>query len=167
MVQSIEDYSLQNISNQINLRRSQTSTLYIRFPVFLHWAMHHVFMYFLGKAAFHFLPWEKRSCFREKNTIFPDNTRKIMCRRGTFWKDHIFRKFEENTVFPCIFTERSSFIFCLTCKVIFAGKRKIIFPNNTREIIFQRNFFERPSFQDVWKRKIWFSVQCYGDTLYI
>ena len=41
MVQSIEDYSLQNISNRINLRRSQTSILYIKFPVFLRWrAMH-------------------------------------------------------------------------------------------------------------------------------
>ena len=41
MVQSIKDYSLQNISNRINLRRSQTSILYIKFPVFLRWrAMH-------------------------------------------------------------------------------------------------------------------------------
>ena len=96
MVQSIEDYSLQNISNQINLRRSQTSTLYISFPVFLCWAMHHVSVYFLRKTVFYFLPRENRSFFREKNTIFPDNTRKIMCRRGPFWKDHLFRKFEEN-----------------------------------------------------------------------
>ena len=66
MVQSIENYSLQNISNRITLRRGQASTLYIRFPVFLHWAMHHVSMYFLGKAVFHFLPREKRSCFWEK-----------------------------------------------------------------------------------------------------
>ena len=146
IVQSIEDYSLWKISNRINLRRGQTSTLYIKFPVFCRWTMHHVSMYFLRRAAFHFLPKEKRSCLREKNTIFPDNTRKIMCRRGTFWKDHIFRKFEENTVFPCIFTERSSFIFCLTCKVIFAGKRNIIFPNNTRKIMFQRNFFGKTIF---------------------
>ena len=34
MVQGIEDYSLWNISNRINLRRGQTSTLSIRFPVF-------------------------------------------------------------------------------------------------------------------------------------
>ena len=66
------------------------------------WVMHHVSMYFLRKAVFRFLPREKRSCFWEKNTIFPDNTRKIMCRRGTFWKDHIFRRLEEN-IFPCIF----------------------------------------------------------------
>ena len=41
MVSSIEDYSLQNISSRINLRRSQTLILYIKFPVFLRWrAMH-------------------------------------------------------------------------------------------------------------------------------
>ena len=160
MVQSIEDYSLWNISNRINLRRGQTSTRYVRFPVFFRWVMHHVSMYFLRKAVFRFLPREKRSCFREKNTIFPDNTRKIMCRRGTLWKDHIFRGSKENIIFPCIFYERPSFIFSPTCKIIFSGKRDIIFPDNTRKIVFQRNFLERPSFQDVWKRKILFSVQC-------
>ena len=34
MVQSIEDYSLQNISNQINWRQSQISVLHIKFPGF-------------------------------------------------------------------------------------------------------------------------------------
>ena len=124
MVQSIEDYSLWNISNRINLRRGQTSTRYVRFPVFFRWVMRHVSMYFLRTAVFHFLPRKKRSCFREKNTIFPDNTRKIMCRYSTFWKDHIFRRFEENIIFPCIFKERSSFIFRLTCKTIFSEKKK-------------------------------------------
>ena len=147
MVEGIKDYSLSNISNRINLRRGQTSTLSIRFPVFFfRWAMHHVSMYFLGKAVFRFLPRVKRSCFREKNTIFPDNTRKIMCRRGTFWKDHIFRRPEENIIFPCIFKERSSFIFRPTRKIIFSGKRNIIFPDNTRNIIFHRNFFGKTIF---------------------
>ena len=46
----------------------------------------------------------KKYCvFGEKNTIFPDNTRKIMCGRGPFWKDHLFRRPEENIIFPCIF----------------------------------------------------------------
>ena len=72
-------------------------------PVFLRWAMRHVSMYFLRETVFHFLPREKKSCFREKNTIFPDNTGKIMCRRRTFWKDHLFRKFEENIMFPGVF----------------------------------------------------------------
>ena len=104
-----------NISNRINLRRSQASILYIRFPVFLCWAMHHVSMYFLGKAVFHFLPNEKTSCFWEKNTIFPDDTRKIICRHGPFWKDHLFRRCEENIIFPCIFLRK--IIFNFPCKV--------------------------------------------------
>ena len=41
MVQSIKDYSLQNISNRINLRRSQTSILCIKFPVFFRWRAVH------------------------------------------------------------------------------------------------------------------------------
>ena len=103
--------------------------------------MHHVSMYFLGKAAFHFLPNKKRLCFRETNTIFPDNTRKIICRHGPFWKDHLFRRSQENIIFPCIFQERPSFIFRLRCKIIFSGKGNIIFPNNTRKIMFQHQVF--------------------------
>ena len=70
---------------------------------FFRGAMHHVSIYFQRKAALHFLLRKKRSCFRGKNTIFPDSTRKIICRRGTFWKDHIFRRSDENIIFPCIF----------------------------------------------------------------
>ena len=102
----------------------------------------------------------KKIMFLGKNTIFPDNTRKIMCRCGPFWKDHLFRGTEENIIFPCIFKERSSFIFRLRCKIIFSGKGNIIFLDNTRKIMFRRNFLERPSFQGVRKKKIWFSVQC-------
>ena len=134
MVRSIEDYSLQNISNQINLRRSQILILCIRFLVFLCWATHHVSMYFLGRSVFTFLPDGYRSCFREKNAIFPDSTRKIICRHGLFWKDHLFRR-SENIIFPCIFSERSSFIFRLRFKIIFSGQGNIIFPNKTRKII--------------------------------
>ena len=146
MVQSIEDCSLQNISNRINLRRGQTVPLHIRFPVFLRWAMHHVSIYFLRRTVLHFLAREKRSCFREKNIILPDSTRKIMYQRGPSWKDHRSRRPEENIIFPYVFQERSSFIFCLTCKIIFSGKRNIIFPDNTRKIIFRRNFFGKTIF---------------------
>ena len=107
-VQGIEDYSLQNISNRINLRRGQTLTLYFRFPVFLRWVMHHVSMYFLRRTVFHFLPREKRSCFGEKipsflivqerscagaalfgKTIFSGSLRKISYFRVSFKKDHL------------------------------------------------------------------------------
>ena len=115
-----------------------------------------------------FPPKEKISCFWEKSTIFPDNARKIMSQRNPFWKDHLFRTFEENIIFPCIFWERSSFIFRPSGKIIFSGKINIIFPDNIRKIILQRNFFEKTIFQGVWKKKIWFSVQWYMEgCLYI
>ena len=89
----------------------------------------------------------KNIMFSGKNTIFPDNTRKIMCRRGPFWKDHLFRKFEENIIFPCIFLwERSSFIFRLRGEIIFSRKRNIIFLDNTGKVMFQRDFFGKVIF---------------------
>ena len=63
-----------------------------------------------------------------------------------FWKDYLFRTFEENIIFPGIFWERSSFLLCLKNKIIFLGKRNIIFPDNTRKIIFQCNFFGKTIF---------------------
>ena len=147
MVQSIEDYSFQGISDRMNLRRGEASFLYIRFPVFFFcWAMHHVSIYFLGKTVFRFLPDEKRSCSLKKNTIFPDNIRKITCQHGPFWKDHLFGGPEENIRFPCIFLERSFFILCQRCKIIFSGKGYITFPDNTRKIMFQRNFSRKTIF---------------------
>ena len=117
-------------------------------PVRVH-RKYHISMYFLRKVISHFLPNEKISCFRGKNTIFPDNTRKILIN----WKDHLFRKVEENNIFPCIFLRK--IIFLLRCKIMFSGKRNIIFPDNYSSAI----FLERPSFQDVWKKKMCFSVQ--------
>ena len=98
------------------------------------------------KSSFAFCPGKKDHILGGKKKIFPDNTRKSMCRRGTFWKDHIPRGFEENIIFPCIFKERSTFIFRLICKIIFSGKRNIIFPDNTRKIIFQSNYFGKTIF---------------------
>ena len=114
-------------------------------------------MYFLKKITPRFPPKEKMSCFGEKNTIFPDNTRKIMSRHGPPWKDHLFRAFEETIIFPCIFWERSSFIFRLRGKIIFSGKGNIIFSNNTRKIIFQHDFFWKDHlFRTSGKRKYGF-----------
>ena len=168
MVQSIKDHW--NIFNQINSRRSQTSILCIKFPVFFRWRAVHenackslhestencwsslsiqnvnhlqvyfcgirpslisltegrgatfvtpvrvhrkyfISMYFLRKVISQFQPKKKISCFWGKNIIFPDNTRKIMSSRGSFSKDHLFRKLEENVIFPCIFLRKIIFHF--------------------------------------------------------
>ena len=119
---------------------------------------YHISMYLLRNVIFHLLPKEK-ICFQEKNTIFPENTRKIMSQRDPFEKTIFSESLKKRSYFCVFFWERSSFIFHLRCKIIFSGKINMIFPDNTRKIMFQWDFLERPSFQDVWKKKIWFSVQ--------
>ena len=82
------------------------------FVIFIHiYRKYHISMYFLRKTIFHFPSKEKISHFPEKNTIFPDNIRKIIFQRDFFWKDHLFGAFEENIIFPCIFFERDHLSF--------------------------------------------------------
>ena len=147
MVQSIEDYSLQNISNRINLRRSPASILYIRFSVFLRWAMHHVSMYFLRKAVFHFLPNEKRSCFRKKNPSFQFIQERSSAGVALFGKT-IFSEGLKKISYFHVFFKKDHLLFSVRLgrKIIFSGKGNIIFPNNTRKIIFQRNCFGKTIF---------------------
>ena len=52
-----------------------------------------------------------KNMFSEKKNIFPDNTRKVMSRWGSFWKDHLLGTFEENIIFPCIFLRKIIFHF--------------------------------------------------------
>ena len=133
--------------------------LSIRFPVFFfRWAMHHVSMYFLGKAVFRFLPRVKRSCFREKipsfqiiqerlcaaaaplgKTIFSEGLKKISYFRVFFKKDHLSFSVQRARSY---FREKeiSSFL--------------IIQERSYSTAI----FLERPSFQDVRKKKVWFFV---------
>ena len=95
----------------------------------------------------------------KKNTIFADNTRKDMFQCGLFEKIIFSKHLKKISYFHVFFRERSSFIFRASGKIIFSGIRNIIFPHNTRNIIFQDNILERPSFQDVREKKIWFSVK--------
>ena len=65
-----------------------------------------------------------------------------------------------------------------SCFHVFPGKDRLSLPAQGKKIIFSGKkispfliiqersysssiFLERPSFQDVWKKKIWFSVQCH------
>ena len=116
------------------------SAMFVR-PVRIHRKCH-ISMYFLRKAAAsRFMPREKISCFLEKNTIIPDNI-KVMYRRGLFGKTIFSESLKKISYFRVFFWERSSFIFRLRCKIIFSGKRNIIFPDNTRKI----NFFGKTIF---------------------
>ena len=91
-----------------------------------------------------FLPRKKYHVFGKKYHLSGKNA--IMSQHNPFWKDHPFRTFEENIIFPCVFWERSSFIFSPADKIIFSGKGNIIFPDNTRKIIFQHDFFGKTIF---------------------
>ena len=104
---------------------------------------YHISTRFLIKIIFfHFPPKEKISYFLEKrNTIFPDITKKIMFRREFFGKTIFSEHLKKISYFQVFFWERSSFLLCLKNKIIFSGKRNIIFPDNTRKVIFQCDFF--------------------------
>ena len=63
------------------------------------------------------------------------------------WKDHLSRTHEENIfIFPNIFLRKIIFPFVSKNKIIFSGKRNIIFSDNTRKIILQCDFFGKTIF---------------------
>ena len=121
---------------------------------------YHISTRFLIKIIFfHFPPKEKIYFLEKKNTIFPDITKKIMFRRQFFGKTIFSEHLKKISYFQIFFWDRSSFVLCLKNKIIFSGK-KIIFPDNARKIKFQCDFFGKTIFQKIWKKKIWFFVQC-------
>ena len=95
----------------------------------------------------------------KRNAIFPYDIRKIIFQPNFFGKTIFSEHLKNISYFHAFFWERSSFIFRLKNKIIFSGKRNIIFPDDTRKIIFQCNFLEIPSLQNISKNKIWFFVQ--------
>ena len=116
---------------------------------------YHVSVYFPGKViplSFS-VQGKKKTCFLEKNTTFPASTRKIMSWLGPFRKDHLFRTFEENAIFPHIFLRKIIFHFPPGGKIIFSGEINIIFSNNTRKIKFQRIFFGKTIFSGRLEKK--------------
>ena len=122
---------------------------------------YHISLYFLRKIIFHFPSKEKTSYFPEKYAIFPGNTRKILYQGDFFRKGNLIGAFEKNIIVSCIFWERSSFIFRLNNKIIFSGKRNIIFSDNTtKSIIFQCYFFGKTIFSEHLEKENMVFVQC-------
>ena len=108
---------------------------------------YHISTRFLIKIiSFHFPPKEKIYFLAKKKYHLSIYYKKDHVQARSFWKDHLFRKFEENIIFPGTFLGKIIFLLCLKNKVIFSGKRHIAFPNNTRKIIFQCDFFEKTMF---------------------
>ena len=120
----------------------------ITFAAFIHiYRKYHISMYFLIKVTFFHFPFKEKIYFLEKrNTIFPDITKKIMFRREFFGKTIFSEHLKKISYFQVFFWEISSFLLCLKNKIIFSGKRNIIFPDNTRKIIFKCNFFGKTIF---------------------
>ena len=122
---------------------------------------YHIFMYFLRKVISHFLPKEKISCFREKKYHLSRKYKRDHVQARPFLKRPSFQKvWRKYPITVNFFWERSSFIFHLMCKIIFSRKRISAFPIIQERSCSSEIFLERPSFQDVWKKKIWFFVQC-------
>ena len=116
-------------------------------------------MCFLRKILLHFPSKEKISYFLEKKCYLSRYHKKDHIPARSFWKDYLFEAFEENIIFPCIFWERSSFIFRLKNKIIFLEKGNIIFPDNTtRRIIFQSDLFGKTIFSKHLKEISYFHV---------
>ena len=109
-------------------------------------------MYFSRKIIFYFPSVEEISFFREESL----DRRKIIFQCNFFWKDHLFRTFEEYIIFPFFFfflRKISSFIFSQKNKIIFSRKRNIIFPDHTRKIIFESNFFGKIIFSKLLEKE--------------
>ena len=111
---------------------------------------YHISMYFLRKIIPNVSPKEK-NCFREKKPSLQIIQEKSCPSAALF----------EKTIFSERLKKISYFRVLLRGKIIFSGKINILFPNNTKISYSSAIYFERPSFQDICKKKIWFSVQCY------
>ena len=108
---------------------------------------YHIFMYFLRKIIFHFQSKEKNSYFPKKKKLSFQMIQERSYSSALFFKKTIFSgHLKKISYFLAFFKEISSFIFRLKNKMIFLGKRNIIFPNNTREVIFQCDFFGKTMF---------------------
>ena len=96
---------------------------------------------------FHFRLKKKYHIFWKKEIPSFQILQKRSCSGANFLErpsfQNIWRKYHISRYF---FWKRSSFLLCLKNKIIFSGKRNIIFPDNTRKIIFQCDFFGKTIF---------------------
>ena len=112
---------------------------------------------FWEKTSFTF-QLEKIYFLRKRNAIFSGDTGIFQC--DFFGKTIFSEDLKRISYFHVFFfCWRSSFIFCLKNKIMFLGKQNIIFPDDTWKSYSSAIFLERPSFQYIWKEKIWFFVQ--------
>ena len=92
------------------------------------------------RPPFTFCPGKKDHVFEKKIPSFQIIQERSCAGAALFGKTIFSESLKKISYFRVFFWERSSFIFRLRGKIIFSGKRNIIFSNNTKKIIFQRYF---------------------------
>ena len=107
---------------------------------------YHVFVYFLRKViSLIFHPVKKYHVFEETIPHFQIGHERsypsVILLEKTIFSEHL----KKISYFHVIFLRKIIFHFPSGGKIIFLGKRNI-FPDNTRKIIFQRNFFGKTIF---------------------
>ena len=123
---------------------------------------YHISARFLIKIIFfHFPPPEKIITFSGKNKYHLSRHYKKDCVQARIsWKDNLSRTPEENIIFQVLFWERSSFLLCLRIRSYFQEKEISSFLIIEERSYSSVVFMERPCFQNIWKKKISFFVQC-------
>ena len=127
---------------------------------------YHISMYFLGKIIFHFLFKEKISYFWGKKGIPSFQIlQKISYSSVNIFGKTIFSKhLKKTSYFQVFYWGRLSFIFLLKNKIIFSGKRNIVQERSYTSATFLE---ERPSFWNIWKKKIWFFMQWFMPEMHL
>ena len=102
--------------SRMQSRMSITLSVFFReniiFVTFIHiYRKYHISMYFLRKIIFHFLSKGKISYFPEKNTIFPDSTRKTIFKRDFLFGKTIFSGYLKEISYFHIFFEKHHLSF--------------------------------------------------------
>ena len=116
-------------------------------------------MYFLRKIIFYFPSKEKIYFWLKKWHLSRLCTKDHIPMRS-FWKDHLFRTFEENIIYPCIFLRNIIFHFLSKKQDHFFREKEISSFLILQERSYCKSIFlERPFFQNILKKKIWFFVQ--------
>ena len=121
---------------------------------------YHVSLYFLRNVPLsHFPPREKIPSFREKRLPF-QIVQERSCPGVILFEKTIFSEHLKKTSYICISFLRKIIIHFLGVRPYFREKEISSFPIIQERSNSSAIFLERPSFQDVWKKKIWFFVQC-------
>ena len=120
-------------------------------------------MYFFRKIIFNFPSKEENIILSVKKIL---SFQVIQC--DFFGKTIFSEHLKKISYFHVVFGERLSLIFCIKNKIIFSGKRCIIFPDNTRKMIFWCNFFEKTiSSEHLEKGNMFFcAVSCFCTVLF-